>query len=50
MLELITYAILTLAGIALGTLAAAVVVGFLGYWIALAAMVGWKFAEKLMVR
>lgn len=50
MLELVTYGILTLAGIALGTLAAAVVGGFLAYWIALAAMVGWKYAADLIVR
>ncbi len=48
MLETIVYVVLALFGMALGVVVAALVVGFFAYWVVLAAMLGWKFAESLV--
>lgn len=50
MIETIAYAILTLFGIALGTGVAAVVAGFVAFWIWLAAAFGWELAKSMLHR
>lgn len=48
MIETIGYAILTLFGIALGIGIAAVVAGFVAFWIWLAAVFGWELAKATL--
>lgn len=50
MFETIGYAILTAFGIALGTGLAALVAGFVAFWIWLAATFGWELAKAMLKR
>jgi hypothetical protein len=47
MIETILYALAALTGIALATGVAAIVAGFLAYWIAFVAALGWHAAAEL---
>lgn len=47
MIETVVYILAGLTGIAIVTGVAAIVAGFLAYWVAIAAAIGWHIAAEL---